>query len=166
MRAFVWLGALSVLASALASPPAPGRVSLIVTGNYQGQLSPCGCTRPMSGGIKRLATLVARAKGAVLVDSGGWVVGSDRQDVMKAETIAETLGGLKVSAALLTPQEQALGDATVENLTSLMGEPWLTSGKPVENSGLWIGGDGLASPEVESASMKEWLANRPRGQAA
>ena len=159
---------LSPAQGAEVSPAERGRggrstnVTLVVTGNYQGQLSPCGCTKPMSGGIRRLATLVSLLKNPVLVDSGGWVTAAGTQDVFKAETLAETLGVLKVGAALLTPAEQRLGDSTVENLAPLMNQPWLTPETSVEREGLWIGGDGSGSSE-EPSRFKGWLANRPKG---
>ena len=164
MKLVLCLGSVGLLGAALV--PAPKAVSreLIVTGNYQGQLSPCGCTKPMSGGIKRLATLASVSEG-VVVDSGGWVSGSGTQDVLKAETVAETLGGLRLGGALLTESERQLGEATVENLAGLMNTSWLTPGSPHEVDGLWIGGEGFA-PANEAAEVSTFLSQRPAGLPA
>jgi hypothetical protein len=38
--------------------------TILVAGDFDGYLSPCGCTKPMSGGIKRMSTVVKQV-GAV-----------------------------------------------------------------------------------------------------
>lgn len=158
MRALLWLASLGVVGWAML-PETPS-VKVYLTGDYRGQLTPCGCTRPMSGGIRRMAT-VARA--GELVDTGGWVTGTTRQDTLKAETLADTLGRARVQAAFLTSTEAALGEATVTNLETLMGAPWVRPGRPVETEALWIGGS--PDPRAESDELERWLRDRPAHKA-
>src|ERR1700722_20189036 len=66
--------------------------TLVLYGNVQGSLAPCGCTSPMSGGIVRAATVLkelSKSQDAHLLFLGGYVTGRDRQDELKAETMGE-----------------------------------------------------------------------------
>lgn len=157
----------------LAFPPQPKAPTLIISGNFQGKLTPCGCTRPMSGGIRRLSSLVANSSGAVWVDTGGWVTGSGAQDVMKAEAVADTFGQLGVTAVLRTPAETTLGESTVANLAEAVGKPWVNE-SAVETSDFWIGGSvsgdepvqlGRWLKEAPAGKKTVWMTNRPLPEA-
>jgi hypothetical protein len=69
---------------------------LLLSGEQQGYLEPCGCSITQSGGLARRASLEAmlREKGwpVVGLDAGGLVKDSETQDKLKFETI---LAGLK-----------------------------------------------------------------------
>ena len=61
-------------------PPAPAREwVLLISGNTEGYLSPCGCSKPMSGGIKRrgqmLKTLTVPGK-TILLETGRFTNGN------------------------------------------------------------------------------------------
>jgi hypothetical protein len=111
-------------------PATRAPLEIVVLGNQRGYLSPCGCSEPMSGGILREAFLIRRLQSqgpTLVVDTGDMTASDTRQEVMKAQTLAQTLKSLKVAAINLTPQDQRLGPAELENLQLLSGGA-LTSG--------------------------------------
>src|SRR5436305_1694367 len=68
---------------------------VILTGDADGNLAPCGCTKPQTGGIKRRITAAKELSvpgHTTLLDNGGFVTGTGRQDQIKAQTMAEILG--------------------------------------------------------------------------
>lgn len=104
------------------SPDAAPQALLIIGGDTRGYLAPCGCSDPMLGGIERRATIIralARSTPAVVIENGGLVNGTGRQDEMKAETLAQALGELGVAAINLGPTEAALGRGEVSQLARL-----------------------------------------------
>lgn len=116
------LATAAFVTAAVVWQPGPGDVTVIVTSTLEGNLTPCGCTKPMSGGIKRRATVVRRLSAAgptVTLDSGGWINASGRQDEMKVEALAETLRQTGVNAALWGMAESRLGGSIAATATRL-----------------------------------------------
>ncbi|MCC6443121.1 MAG: hypothetical protein IT210_06645 [Armatimonadetes bacterium] len=108
-------------------PAAPGnpkedaKASLtVVFGSEQnGYLMPCGCAKPMLGGLPRRATLIKSLpeRQAVLkVDNGDLTPASGRQDEMKAETMVEILNALNYDAINLGESDFRLGLPYLESL--------------------------------------------------
>ncbi len=117
---------------------------ILIGGDSQGSLGPCGCTKPMVGGIKRRAT-AAKQLGipgkTIHLDMGGFFGGLDRQADMKAETLAQSLKAMKVDAVLLTEADARRAPTTVESLRRLSGAPWLDGSlNVITRSGLTIVG--------------------------
>ena len=107
----------------------PNEMSIIISGGAKGHLSPCGCTKPMSGGFKRLATVVRemKAKGNVVwIDTGDIIGTPGRQSQLKAETYGELMGALGVDAVAYTGQDQKQGVGLLVAAASLSGKKWLT----------------------------------------
>lgn len=113
MKAIAPVLALGVFGySVLGGIAAPERHVLLVTGDSHGYLSPCGCTEPMVGGLRRRITAVRQLSvpnKTTVIDIGGTVDGTGRQDQMKAETIAETMKLVKVAAMNFGLEEARLG---------------------------------------------------------
>lgn len=88
----------------------PETITLVIAGDIHGYLAPCGCTKPMVGGIKRWATVVKslaqQGKSIVLVNGGLSGGGLGRQQELKVEALSESFRALNVTALNLT-----LGDA-------------------------------------------------------
>lgn len=124
-RAGLWLLALAPLVWGLLQPRPPTASSvLLITGDFGGYLTPCGCTKPMSGGIRRLATAVQSLgpkDRTVLLATGPLVGQASRQDEMKAETIAEALKACRAQAIGLTEADLALGEPMVASIDRLSG---------------------------------------------
>lgn len=128
--------------------PSSSDVTVIVTSTLEGNLTPCGCTKPMSGGIKRRATVVRRLSTSgpsVTLDSGGWIKSSGRQDEMKVEALAETLRQSRVNAALWGLSESRLGSSIAATASRL------SEGRLVTTSV-------IADPE---AGLNRWIVADP-----
>lgn len=99
-------------------------VVIVIGGDTMGYLSPCGCTKPMSGGIRRRATAIralVHERKSIILENGGLIKGEARQDEIKAETLAEILGNLPLTALHLTSAEAKLGRGAWESLARLSG---------------------------------------------
>lgn len=119
------LPALALLLFAIGRAVAGGGdkgVVVVIGGDTMGYLSPCGCTKPMSGGIRRRATAIralTHERPSVILENGGLVKGDARQDEIKAETMAEVLADLPLTALHLTSAEAKLGKGAWESLARL-----------------------------------------------
>jgi hypothetical protein len=103
---------------------------LVLMGDTKGYLSPCGCTKPMTGGIRRRASairMLTSGKPATLLENGGFVKGTTEQDRLKAEALAESLRHMGVTACNLTANEAKLGAGVVLSLRNLAGELFVQS---------------------------------------
>jgi hypothetical protein len=140
MKLWAALFGLAGVGAAALSPPSPEPHVLLLSGDTDGYLSPCGCTKPMSGGILRRATAVKTlaAEGrTTILENGGLIGGRGRQDVLKAETLAQALRSMGVTAVHVGEAEAALGQGMVMALGNLM-EGRLMSGslRPSETNRL------------------------------
>jgi nitrate/TMAO reductase-like tetraheme cytochrome c subunit len=83
----------------------------------------------MSGGFKRLATVIKelKARGEVAwIDTGDIIDVPGRQSQLKAETYGELMGALGVDAVAYTKLDQRQGVGLVVSAASLSGKKWLT----------------------------------------
>lgn len=107
---------------------------IAVTGDLHGYLSPCGCSSPMIGGIRRRATAIeAMGKNVILLDNGGFVKDAGKQSQFKAEAAAEALEASGVSAINLSARDAALGRGTLLNVVQLSGGKLISSQLAEEN---------------------------------
>lgn len=103
----------------------PGRQTVIfLTGDFRGQLSPCGCTKPMDGGIRRLATAVRQlgtTEKPILLMNTALIDGAGRQDELKLEAIAEASRAMDATLVVAGASETRLGSAMVDSANQLSG---------------------------------------------
>lgn len=95
---------------------------LIITGDADGNLAPCGCTKPMTGGIKRriqAAKELSIPGHTTFLDNGNLVAGIGRQDQIKAQTAAEILGAAGWDAINVGPADAKLGLGMLLSMNSL-----------------------------------------------
>jgi hypothetical protein len=128
------LGAVALLVSGFASPVQSTKpkladeMTLIISGNAAGHLAPCGCTKPMSGGLKRLASLVRQLKSrgkTVWLDLGSASGEGGRQEQLKVETYYEALGNLKVDVVAFSGPEAFRGMSTLGPGKALSKATWI-----------------------------------------
>lgn len=123
MRLVGWV--LAALPMCLALRPSPAKLNhIVIGGDVNGYLSPCGCTSPMLGGIQRwsaAAAKIAPSPDDLILYNGGFVSGNGRQDELKAETLAEALRQSKVDAVGIAPQDARLGPGMIESIQRLTG---------------------------------------------
>lgn len=132
MKPLVWLAALATLGWSVAQGMgSPDRHVLLISGSTEGYLSPCGCVKPMSGGIRRRVTAIKQLSipdRTTVIDTGRLVLGRGRQDEMKAEAVAEAMSLVKVAAINYGLEEAQLGEGMAASLYRLSGEALLASG--------------------------------------
>lgn len=128
MKLLAWLTALGILTAGLTSKPdSKSRTwTVFVTGNLKGQLTPCGCKKPMQGGILRRSQVFShRHDNTLVIDVGDWVQDDSEQSRLKAEALA-TLADAETDVIVLgkpLPAEWA------DNLKSLAGKAsWIEPG--------------------------------------
>lgn len=154
-RLGIILAALLLAAGLVARPGSDETRVILVAGDFSGYLSPCGCTKPMSGGIRRLATAVRSlgpAGRTTLLVNGPLVHGHARQDEVKAETLAEALKAMDAAAVHLTSRDIGLGDGVVGSIARLSGDRVIAADRPaipprLVSGPLLIGAAGGAAAE-------------------
>ncbi len=118
----IGLAAAGAVAGLWSGPSTPQIV--ILSGDTNGNLAPCGCTKPMTGGIKRrveAAHELSLPGHTTLLDNGNLVDGNSRQDELKAQTAAEILGKAGWNAINVGPADARLGLGMLLSLNSLSG---------------------------------------------
>ena len=178
MKTGLWAMALAVWLPALwpwsSDVPIPATVRLVLIGDTQGYLSPCGCVKPMAGGIRRRLAALRLMKGVgptVVVDSGGLVSGRDRQDEIKAETLAESARAGGVAALGLRTSDARLGPGLVQAIDRLSGGVVTTLGLKEDNAlGIrpWIVAEPfmIVSVPSEPDAIAESLLEQPASVSA
>jgi hypothetical protein len=80
---------------------------LILTGNWAGQLEPCGCSERQLGGIDRRTRVLqsVKPKSRLLLDAGPLIDRDDRQSQLKLETFLHSMKQLQYDAIALTGRE-------------------------------------------------------------
>jgi hypothetical protein len=91
-----------------------GKTGLVITfsSEINGYLTPCGCSKPMVGGIPRRATLLkqlAKTHTLINLENGDLTKASGRQDELKAETLIDMLNQLGYDALNLGEYDFKLG---------------------------------------------------------
>lgn len=122
-RVFLAL-AVAVALAALAAPPRQADFVVVFTGDIRGYLSPCGCTKPQVGGVKRMASVVRTLrddKNVLYVDLGNWTEAKGRQDQLKADALAELFSKLKPDYLNVGAVEARLDPATLSALDQMAG---------------------------------------------
>lgn len=90
-----------------AVPETPAGFVLLLTGNWGGQLEPCGCSEKQLGGIDRRSHILKAIpeSGRLLVDAGPLIDKEDLQSRLKYETFLFSLKHLNYDAIGLSGEE-------------------------------------------------------------
>lgn len=161
------LASLAPFAAVFFAQPAPPSWKLVIGGATKGYLSPCGCTSPMSGGIRRRAAVVKRIAGPgdVVLETGPMAGELGRQMEIKAETLAQAFKDMGVSAVTLGKGDAGLGPGVLEAVSRLSGAQ-LIDGGPIPVSNCLIGSDPGEIAIAEAIRRAKQLADQPgRGLA-
>ncbi|CAN5616507.1 hypothetical protein BH11ARM2_BH11ARM2_25830 [soil metagenome] len=119
MRLLLALAAAGVFALALR--PAEPVWTVVIGGDNEGHLAPCGCTSPQTGGIRRRASATLAQgdpKHRIVLDTGDFTTDTGPQDRYKAEMLAEAAGTMGAILAL-TPSEARFGLAELAAMKAL-----------------------------------------------
>ncbi len=123
LLAVLILPALALAASTgLRSGPKPADgLTVTFSTEQNGYLTPCGCTKPMLGGIPRRAAFLKKQAGSgsqIRLDNGDLTQGAGRQDEMKAEALVDMLGSLEYDAVNIGEKDLQFGLPFLEALQS------------------------------------------------
>ncbi len=150
---------------ALAAKPADEGWTVLLSGDADGILAPCGCTSPQQGGMKRRATALREGDArTVRLDNGGLAGGTDRQHVLKAEAAAQALDRSGVDAANLGAADARLGESGALGLARLSGGRLVSTSlrpsatapvPPWRAAGPFLVGGATARPELLAATLRE-----------
>lgn len=149
----VWL-LLAMLSLCAPHAWAETRLTLVYSGNLNGELEPCGCTIEGDlGGIKRRATMVDRlrreAPGLVLVSTGGLIASEAPEDRLTAEYILRGLQALDYDAIGVQWRDLAYNTAFVAKRSL----PWAASN--------WRGGEFAKERDIQRGPLQiaffSWL---------
>lgn len=167
MRAWGLAAAISLFVGANLPSLPGGETLLVLGGDADGMLAPCGCTKPMSGGILRRAAAVrsiVHGKTAVVLENGGLVAGTGRQDELKAETLAEIFALMGVQFVHIGPSEARLGKGLATAMGTLAPGRMLSS-SVAESATMPFARFGEAGPFlVGGASMRAADVALPLGE--
>jgi len=138
MMKAIWPASLIALGLGLGLPNSGERWTLLIGGDTNGYLAPCGCAKPMAGGIERRVALLRQLGGerAVLLENGGLVKGVSEQDALKADALVEALKSAGVDAVNLGPEEARRGVSGVLSMTNLAPNLLLCSTLPANDFGI------------------------------
>lgn len=164
---FAAVGVLSAFAGFSSQKASAPEWTVIIGGQTDGFLSPCGCTKPMSGGIRRRVSAIRQlATGnALILDSGGLAVGSGRQDEMKADALAEALVSAKADAVLLSGADAVLGVANLSSLNTRL-DGRLLSGSVTPSDRLPVVASITKGPFTVGGVLQNPAAFRALGESA
>ncbi len=101
-----------IAAETATRPQGRSDLTVVYGGEIRGYLAPCGCTKPMLGGIARRGAALKRlqSRGPVIaIENGDLTVAEGRQDELKAETLADALGAMRYDAVSLGEHDFDLG---------------------------------------------------------
>lgn len=155
----------ATLAANLQAPAKSPEYVLFLSGNSQGYLSPCGCSAPMIGGTKRRASAIEKlgVKGRTyLLENGGLVKASGRQDEIKLETFAQLHAASHGIGMNLGMAEAMLGPGAALSMARLSGSRLLSASiqdparlnvKPFRVEGPFLIGAVSSAPEVLASSL-------------
>jgi len=106
------------------------RLILFYTGEQRGYLEPCGCAKPMIGGIARRAKYLnhlPKGVAGIKVDNGDLIELPDRQHELKAEALAQFYQKAAYDAVNLGEKDFRLGFAYLRYLQHLANVPFLSA---------------------------------------
>ncbi|MCO8123252.1 hypothetical protein NHH03_16000 [Stieleria sp. TO1_6] len=119
-RIIVCLGLL-LFAAGCDRSPQPQPLTVFISGDTAGWITPCGCTSNQSGGLSRRDTLItqAAARGPVLVlDVGGAVANHSRYDWVKLQAILRGQQTMQLDAFNLGGPESHFAASDLKRLQS------------------------------------------------
>lgn len=122
MKSLIWVLAAAVAWLGASAGPTKSADTVFIAGDFAGQLTPCGCVKPMVGGVLRLATAVkALNKGdlSLFVVNGAVTKTSERQSELKAEALGELLGNLNCDALAPSEFDRSLGEPLWDSVSRL-----------------------------------------------
>lgn len=149
-------------------------LTILVSGDTAGWITPCGCASNQSGGLARRATRIAKCGDAdqiLYLDAGGSAAGTSEYHELKLESILRGLRAMNLAAHNIGAAEAALAPDQLASLADKTGVTWLSAnlkpadGQPpldhilVERGGVRIAVTGVIDPAL--VTNEAWIAREP-----
>jgi 2',3'-cyclic-nucleotide 2'-phosphodiesterase (5'-nucleotidase family) len=149
-------------------------LTILVSGDTAGWITPCGCASNQSGGLARRATLIGEGGDAdhiLYLDAGGSAAGTSEYHQLKLEAILRGMQAMKLAAHNIGGPESALAADQLKTLAEKTGVTWLSAnlkpvdGEPpsdhilVERGGIRIAITGVVDPALVATDA--WVAREP-----
>jgi hypothetical protein len=150
-------------------------MTIVVSGDTAGWITPCGCASNQSGGLARRATLLAnfgKPNDILYLDAGGSSAGTTEYQQLKLESILRGLAAMGLEAHNVGGPEAALDPQQLARLAEKSGVTWISANLQaasgdsplkrhvvVERGGLKIAVTGVTDPAVVTNAA--WSAREP-----
>ncbi len=150
-------------------------VTVLVSGDTHGWITPCGCAANQSGGLARRATLAkdaARISDTLLLDAGGAALGTSPYQRLKFESLLRGMKLMDIAAVNIGGSETEFDPDALREIGAATGVEWLCSnlrdhngtqvGKSVLNlnrGGLNVAVAGVIDPSLVVHS--DWQTSEP-----
>ena len=105
-------------------------VTVLVSGDTHGWITPCGCAANQSGGLARRATLAhdaAKISDILLLDVGGAALGTSPYQRLKFESLLRGMKQMGIAAANIGGSETEFPPDTLKEIGAATGVDWLSS---------------------------------------
>jgi len=114
------------------SPPKATTFTILIGGDLQGYLSPCGCVKPMTGGIRRQASAIRLLRGpsTLVLENGVLNGGIGQQNDLKADAAAQALVAMQVDAIHLSAEDALAGEGRVRSMLIAGGGRFMSTNVP------------------------------------
>jgi len=110
--------------------PTPGRpITLVVSADTDGWITPCGCTSNQSGGMLRRASFLSRLadRQVIYLDAGGAAAGTSAYHKLKFETVLRGERLMNVAAHNIGQSEAAFGADYLRETSKRSGVPLISA---------------------------------------
>jgi Cytochrome c554 and c-prime len=149
-------------------------LTILVSGDTAGWITPCGCAANQSGGLARRATLIngcGDADQILYLDAGGSAAGTSEYQQVKLEAILRGLQKMNLAAHNIGSAESALSPEQLASLAEKTGVTWLSANlQPaaatppkdhlvIERDGVRIAVTGVIDPAL--VTNDAWIADEP-----
>lgn len=108
----------------------PRPVSIVVSGDTEGWIVPCGCASNQSGGLPRRASFIRQRQEretVIPVDAGGAGGGTTLYDKVKFEAILQGESAMKIAAHNIGRSESGWGEDELRRLHKKWKTPWISA---------------------------------------
>lgn len=127
-----WIVLTLGLTLSLFSYAGSSRVSIVYTGNLDGELEPCGCSAQGDlGGLLRQTTMIdqlrRKSPNLFLLSTGGFLRSEAAQDRLTGEYILKGIAAQRYDAVGLQWRDLVFGSAFIETATPETHVPWTAS---------------------------------------
>jgi cytochrome c554/c'-like protein len=149
-------------------------LTIFVSGDTAGWITPCGCASNQSGGLARRATLLGErgaAEQVLYLDAGGSAAGTSEYHQVKLEAILRGMKKMNLAAHNIGAAESAHAPDQLKSLAEKTGVTWLSANLTpaegeapldhilIERCGVRIAVTGVVDPAL--VTKDAWVAREP-----